>query len=1149
MPILSGSTLPAAPDGYDPNWAQKQAVAPKTDPFSPTTSQVIGATLAEESWIVSGMIDQSIKGAYGQSDPFKDEKEKLDFIMSTIDDSFKDDKNFMEQVAQLNTPTEIEELQERRRIKAKTDEILSAATTGQAIAGIGALMATLPIDPLTWVGGVIGAAAKGAKWAKPLITGGMGRRVGAGALTAAGYATADELLLHNFNPFRSYGESISNIVGAGVLGAGIGALVGKSVNKALKDDVQSIKDQVYNDLKEAMPDDVKAQMEKSAGAKEYIKQGQRTDYLKMKEEGTLVGGPIVQAFSKAFEAIPFLRTPIRSGYNSTSGWIRHLTGSLFDSSLITKGDIEAPRGHNVEIANMRSAQETELYMANQVKAYKEFIGSGSSNLPIEALNLKAQKSGLKTFEQFMQEVMVAARKTDVSEFPPAVQRIVSETRKLLDEAKARAVEQGVNINSIDDPFQQYIPQIADRQKILRDKDGFIEKAATNMYRRYKALVADYKNLLSAADTKAWMKLQEDTGIPMPTKEQILKMDEAAEAAVATLRKDPKYVGKTNEDLLRIAKRNETKKYLTSEAEKLFPNETKGFRSNWVKQTLKVFSSEHKKGLPKMIKGADLEVLDEFRMLAKDYTNKQLELGGGLSVEMADMTKAITEGKVPRSKARNMKFNLADDPDLAYYFDNDLSSIVFNYKIGLDRITNFRKMLNENGLESAQELFTKLRDDYQQMVNAAKTEKEKLRLWAKYDEDVKWLNDSIQMNLGTFYKPSTEGVENVMSVVRAYNTTRMMGGILAVSQPDLAMSMLTYNIFKGLGRSFIPGLRQLFDKSLAKMTRADLQKLSLNIEMDADLATRAVLDPDFDGSVVGKIRKASNRVVSVFMKSAGFTHFQDMNVKGALNAASLEFIDIGKKIKVGEALSDADRVFINKAGIGEDDLKRLMSRFDKYGDVEKGYFIGNYEKWPDDELTSKYANALLKLQGETILRPSMGDLPFSFQRTGLGKVVTQFKAFPAAASNRLFMKTAQRLAMKEYKVLNGLVMLTAFGIIGDIVAAHAAGRPYDWDPVQMVMRGFLRSGFLGMQNEFLLMMIPGARHTKYAGQSFQDYAFGPSGNLLSNFYNAGYGAYYDLTEDGEMSQETRKAIKKLVPWNNMLWINSIMRKAFGIEDKQ
>jgi hypothetical protein len=209
-------------------------------------------------------------------------------------------------------------------------------------------------------------------------------------------------------------------------------------------------------------------------------------------------------------------------------------------------------------------------------------------------------------------------------------------------------------------------------------------------------------------------------------------------------------------------------------------------------------------------------------------------------------------------------------------------------------------------------------------------------------------------------------------------------------------------------------------------------------------------------------------------------------------------------------------------------------------------VANSEMWKDQKAADAFHSAIGKQANIDIVTPSKGDIPL-WANTELGGVLTQFKKFGMASSQRMLMRGMQE---GDSHFLQGVLLLMAAGAMVDAFRQRAFNRKYANKPFgQKLVDAFDRSGLGGIysdinnsierlaNNEVGLRPILGAKkpygtYRDFLNNPIPD-VLGPSASQIANIADIMF-----TWGSGKYNHHTARNVRRLVPFQNVWFLDSL-----------
>lgn len=427
------------------------------------------------------------------------------------------------------------------------------------------------------------------------------------------------------------------------------------------------------------------------------------------------------------------------------------------------------------------------------------------------------------------------------------------------------------------------------------------------------------------------------------------------------------------------------------------------------------------------------------------------------------------------------------------------------------------------------------DWYSDKMEAAKTEKERIKLEKQMSADIRDIAAMRDRMRGIYAQPDPDNVwVRAGRVARNLNYMRFMGGVVASSVPDVARIFMAEGIGKTFSKGLLPLVRNI---NSFKVSSAEAKRYGVGV--DALMGGRSQIISDVaDYTQPGT---AFERGIQYATDNFGRVNLMDYWTTGVkqLHAVTMQnsVIDGLLKGKVDKRLA--------RLGIDDGNAQAMAAELKKHATKVDGVWLSNARNWDSPELERLWGAMIRKESDRVIVVPGQ-EKPL-FMSTELGKTVFQFRSFMFASTQRM---TIAALQNQDHNALAGVLMLTSLGMLSYAFKQWDAKREIAEDPVEMVIEGIDRSGALGgimeinntleklSSNNFgmrplLGVDIPAAR---FASRSMSENLLGPTfGSFLDTSLRV---ANAGLAEDGWNESDTR-ALRRLIPYQNLTFI----RQAF------
>ena len=453
------------------------------------------------------------------------------------------------------------------------------------------------------------------------------------------------------------------------------------------------------------------------------------------------------------------------------------------------------------------------------------------------------------------------------------------------------------------------------------------------------------------------------------------------------------------------------------------------------------------------------------------------------------------------------------------------------------------------------------DEYDELIAAAPTIKQKNNLAKRKDEILADLDASIHLIRGTYGLADDPNrfISRGIRINKLYHSFSMLTGIAQVV--DTARLVMINGISKTFRTSW-----ELFTSKMGKEI-FNMSKKSAQLggeAMDLWNSSRAMSMYDV-GDAFGVYNKFERGLSSV-----GNLYFTFLNLSNPWNTAVKSMASFFNGTRIFESveklaagsISKVDRARLLSLGIDDAMAKRILKQYQQHGvgkggktkwtelgDDYKYLRVANSDEWTDELAKEAYNNAIGKQVNIDIVTPSKGDVPL-WANTEVGGMIAQFKKFGMASTQRMLMRGLQE---KDMNQLQGILLLLAAGAAVDAFRQRAFDRDYSKKPFgQKIVDAFDRSGIGGIysdvnnaierlgNNQIGLRPLLGAKKPYGTYRDFFNNPvpdiLGPTASQIANIADIAW-----TWGTGKYNHHTARNVRRLLPFQNVWFLDSIFDK--------
>ena len=393
-----------------------------------------------------------------------------------------------------------------------------------------------------------------------------------------------------------------------------------------------------------------------------------------------------------------------------------------------------------------------------------------------------------------------------------------------------------------------------------------------------------------------------------------------------------------------------------------------------------------------------------------------------------------------------------DKMLEPYLDKRASVVIGKYTSAIDP---YLIMQERFGDDMIVDRLRAVGNEYQQLIDGAKTAAERKKLTKKRDSDLKDLEqmrDRILMRVQRSVDPSST-VEKIVQRTKVYNMATQLGGIALSSTPDLARPLMAYGL-RSYSKGLAKGLTGFF-KSLAGVPDTQIRRMGIAVQRTQNSRLQEMAELGEPGD------RVTAAVQRMWGKFTLFDHWTDAMESIAAQSAMDWTLRQASKVASAQPLGRSARMKIARMGFDESDLKRFHEAATRTGGAgDKNLKYADTLEWGDMELAKLFEAGIGSDVRRSIVRVGMGDKPLAMDNS-IVSLIFQYQSFAIAATNRMLIAGLQQ---RDAALLQGILVSLSLGaLVGGTKAWLRGEDPTKWEPDKYLLEGIDRSGMLGLYN--------------------------------------------------------------------------------------
>ncbi|CRL63049.1 hypothetical protein [Proteus penneri] len=527
--------------------------------------------------------------------------------------------------------------------------------------------------------------------------------------------------------------------------------------------------------------------------------------------------------------------------------------------------------------------------------------------------------------------------------------------------------------------------------------------------------------------------------------------------------------------------------------------------------------------------------EELDAAADDIVNKIIGAPSGIVPSELLPDGLVKHAGFTKDRTLNIPDKLIKD-----YLESDVNYVMENY---IRQVAPEIELTAKFGRVDMDDQIKAITEEYNQLIADATTPKERSRLEAQREADLRDIRGMRDRLLGTYGAPKDPSSFFVRAgrVARHVNFLRLLGGMTISSLPDMARPIMQH----GLRSALKPLGKMLTDIGARRIAKSDLREMGIGLEYALSSRSKVIADlsdPYSRRSYLERGLQWSSQKFGNFTLMNQYTDFMKM-WSGVVTQSKV--LRAANTLDAGGSLSKREIKKLAHIGIDESMLKRIADQFKRHGEDLDGMLTGHSHLWDDRVVRETFQAAVLKDVRTTVITPGIGDTPLMMS-SELGKIVMQFKTFFFATHNRALVSGIQSGDASFYY---GALLQVALGSLVYILKAKMAGRDINTEPANLVKEGLDWSGMMGWLGEpnnvlenlsggtyGMSAMFGGPPASRYQSRNGIGALLGPTFDLGGDIKNITSGVL-----NGEFDDREVRSVRKLLPFQNLFYLSPLLNQ--------
>ncbi|MBG2761035.1 hypothetical protein I4555_12220 [Proteus mirabilis] len=527
--------------------------------------------------------------------------------------------------------------------------------------------------------------------------------------------------------------------------------------------------------------------------------------------------------------------------------------------------------------------------------------------------------------------------------------------------------------------------------------------------------------------------------------------------------------------------------------------------------------------------------EELDAAADDIVNKIIGAPSGIVP-----SELIPDGLVKRAGfTKDRTLNIPDER-IKDYLESDVNYVMENY---IRQVAPEIELTAKFGRVDMDNQIKAITEEYNQLIADATTPKERSRLEARREADLRDIRAMRDRLLGTYGAPKDPASLFVRAgrVARHVNFLRLLGGMTISSLPDMARPIMQH----GLRSALKPLGKMLTDIGAMRIAKADLREMGIGLEYVLSSRSKVIADLSDPYSRRSYLERGLQWSSQKFGNLTLMNQYTDTMKMWSGIITQSKVLKAANTLDAGGSLSKREIKKLAHIGIDESMLKRIADQFKRHGEDLDGMLTGHSHLWDDRVVRETFQAAVLKDVRTTVITPGIGDTPLMMS-SELGKIVMQFKTFFFATHNRALVSGIQSGDASFYY---GALLQVALGSLVYVLKAKMAGRDINTEPANLVKEGLDWSGMMGWLGEpnnvlenlsggtyGMSAMFGGPPASRYQSRNGIGALLGPTFDLGGDIKNITSGVL-----NGEFDDREVRSVRKLLPFQNLFYLSPLLNQ--------
>ena len=517
---------------------------------------------------------------------------------------------------------------------------------------------------------------------------------------------------------------------------------------------------------------------------------------------------------------------------------------------------------------------------------------------------------------------------------------------------------------------------------------------------------------------------------------------------------------------------------------------------------------------------------------------------------------VTRGLNQKSKPLRDRTFLLSQSRMWNWMDQSAQSVVGKYINSMASATRMAEIARENGFGSIGEWhdarIKSLEAEYKQKAKGLEGAAAS-QLDTKFKRQKQEITNSFELLLGIYGDgPNVHdgSFAKYYKYLLNWNYIRLLGFMTLSSIPDVGLHVFTHGPYATIHDGLRPVIKAAFGM-LKNYSKDDLQAIGVATNTALGMRLKAMSGQQNPNELPTFFGRTLDRAVQTFGNVTLMNQWNDVQqvIAGTMSInRSLKTIE---SVVTGKKVSSIDAERIARLGISKEEMPLIYDMWVKAGKAQEGgTYFADWVNWRVEnnaqaKALESFKAATLQEINQVVIAPGLGDKPL-FTQQGWGKLLTQFKSFSYAATNKILFSGLQRTHDKN--MYFGMTSMLGLGALSYAITQAVRGNDdIDLSFGTLSREAIDRSGLIGIASEVWNLLEKsglagtGSGTSRYQSRGLWGAMLGPTTGLVEDLLTT-FNRVRNANEEDPLTTKDLEKMLRLAPYQNLFYTYWLSRQA-------